>query len=453
MKPHPRPHPLLVPAIAASQFAPPFMVSGVAVALPAMGADLAAGATALSLVETLFLAASVAALLPAGRLGDAGDKAKLYKLGLAAFALSSIAIGLAASTGAVLALRFVQGIASAAIQAGGPALVADAVPPERRGKAFGIVIGSVYAGLTLGPVCAGFLVDLWGWRAVFLVGGALVLALLAPLQLLLKNSGRSLAPRSVHLPSTGLLVVAMLALVGGAATLRDGALGYGGMALGLALLAAFVFLQRRLAAPLLNVEVLMKNHALRNALLAQWLLYSNAFGAVFLLSLHMQTLLGHTANTAGQVIAVGSLLMAMIAPFAGSLADRYRPARIAALGIAVGIVSAVMGARLGADSGLLAVGLVLAVQGVGFAFFSSPNMAMIMNAVPPERTGIASALGATARALGMVSGMLIVAALVSLNLGHEPVGADPARFVETMQLSFWILVGTTAAALVIGLRR
>jgi MFS family permease len=90
-------HRLLVPAIAAAQFAPPFMISGVAVALPAMGADLAAGATALSLVETLFLAASVAMLLPAGRLADATDKAPLYKLGMAAFALSSIAIGLVSS--------------------------------------------------------------------------------------------------------------------------------------------------------------------------------------------------------------------------------------------------------------------------------------------------------------------------------------------------------------------
>src|SRR5258706_12174779 len=88
--PNSKPHPFLVPAIAASQFAPPFMISGVAVALPAMGADLAAGATALSLVETLFLAASVALLLPAGRLGDAADKVAGFKLGMLAFAATSI---------------------------------------------------------------------------------------------------------------------------------------------------------------------------------------------------------------------------------------------------------------------------------------------------------------------------------------------------------------------------
>src|SRR5687767_837198 len=175
------------------------MISGVAVALPALGTDLGAGATALSLVETLFLAAAVLALLPAGRLGDAGDKAKLYKYGLAAFALTSIAIGLVSSMPVLLALRVVQGVASAAVQAAGPALVADAVPPERRGRAFGITIGSIYAGLTLGPVCAGFLADLWGWRAVFLAGGALVFALLVPIQLLLRASGRRPPrPGAVH---------------------------------------------------------------------------------------------------------------------------------------------------------------------------------------------------------------------------------------------------------------
>src|SRR2546422_164114 len=135
-------HPLLVPAIAASQFAPPFMISGVAVALPALGNDLAAGATALSLVETVFLAAAVALLLPAGRLADASDKATLYKLGMVTFALSSLLVGLVSSVPAILCLRFVQGITSAAVQAAGPAIIADAVPPERRGKAYGITIGS-----------------------------------------------------------------------------------------------------------------------------------------------------------------------------------------------------------------------------------------------------------------------------------------------------------------------
>jgi MFS family permease len=441
----------LVPAIAASQFAPPFMISGVAVALPALGTDLAAGATALSLVETVFLAASVALLLPAGRLGDATDKALLYKLGMIAFALSSLAVGMVSSMPAILALRFVQGITSAAVQAAGPALIADAVPPERRGKAYGITIGAIYAGLTLGPICAGFLVDLWGWRAVFLAGGALVIVLIVPIHFMLSATWRRPPKGAIHLPSTLLAVVAMLALVGGAATFREGPVGYAAMALGLVLLALFVFWQRRLAQPLLNVDLLMKNLVLRSALLVQWLLYCNAFGTVFLLSLYMQTVLGKSANTAGQVLAIGTLLMALIAPLAGIFADRRPPAVLASCGVGVVLVAALLATWLGAGSHLLQVGLVLAVQGLGFAFFSSPNMKMVMNAVPPNRSSIASALSAAARSLGMVSGMLIVGALISLNLGHDPVGADPARFVATMHTSFWILATITALALAISL--
>ena len=241
-----------MPAIAASQFAPPFMISGVAVALPALGADLGAGATALSLVETLFLAAAVALLLPFGRLGDAADKATLYKLGMAAFALSSIAVGLVSSVWAILALRLLQGACSAAVQAAGPALIADAVPPERRGRAYGITIGAVYAGLTLGPIFAGFLVELAGWRAVFLAGGVVVLLLLAPIHFMLPAAWRRPAPRAVHVPSTVLVSAAMLVLVGGAATLRDGAIGYGAMALGLALLAGAI-LGRVLPAVIVGV--------------------------------------------------------------------------------------------------------------------------------------------------------------------------------------------------------
>ena len=447
------PHPLLVPAIAASQFAPPFMISGVAVALPAMGAELAAGAVALSLVETLFLAASVALLLPAGRLGDAADKAALYKAGLAAFALCSIAIGLVSSMAAILALRFVQGLFSAGTQAAGPALIADAVPPERRGRAFGLSIGSVYAGLTLGPICAGVLVELWGWRSVFVAGGAAVLALLAPIHFLLPADWRRRPdPGTVHLAGTALLVAAMLALVIGAANLRAGALAYGAMAAGAALLALFAATQRRAARPLLDVAMLAGNRVLRGALLVQWLLYCNAFGTVFLLALYLQSVLGRAAATAGLVIAVGTLLMAGIAPLVGRLADRRRPARLASAGVAAVLVAALMATRLDAHSSLAYVTLLLAVQGAGFAFFSTPNMTMVMNAVPAERTGIASAMSAAARSLGMVSGMLIVGAAVSLQLGHAPVEADPARFVATLQASFWILAAVSAAAFAFSLR-
>src|SRR5690606_6767043 len=112
-------------------------------ALPRLGAELGASATALSLVESLFLAGSAALLIPMGRLADAGDKRSLFKLGLLSFGLTTLALALTSWMPLLLGLRFLQGVASSLVAATGPALLADLVPAERRGRVYGLSIGSV----------------------------------------------------------------------------------------------------------------------------------------------------------------------------------------------------------------------------------------------------------------------------------------------------------------------
>src|SRR5687767_8227829 len=166
------------------------MFAGVAVALPAMGEELHAGATSLGLVETLFLAGSLAFLLPIGRLADASDKRTIYKFGLLAFALSSLLISRLTSMPAILVVRFFQGITSAIFGATAFAIIADVVPVERRGRIFGASTGMIYAGLTLGPIIAGYLIDVASWRAVFVVGAAPLLIGCAVIHVLLPSSWR-----------------------------------------------------------------------------------------------------------------------------------------------------------------------------------------------------------------------------------------------------------------------
>ena len=128
---------MLVYIIALSQFASAFMFSGVAVTLPAMGAELAAGGVALGLVETLYMGAGAALLLPVGKLADATDKNTLFKVGLLLFAASSLAIGFMPSIWTIIGLRLVQGVASALMVATGIAILTDYAPLERRGQAYG----------------------------------------------------------------------------------------------------------------------------------------------------------------------------------------------------------------------------------------------------------------------------------------------------------------------------
>lgn len=442
-------HRLLVWGIIASQFAPTFMTSGVAVALPSLGADLNAGATSLGLVETLYLTSQVAFLLPVGRFAAAGDKKTVYKLGLWAFAVSSILIGLLSSMPIVLGLRFIQGIASAACSATGPAILSDIVPPSERGKAFGSSIGAVYAGLTLGPVCSGVLTDIWGWRAVFLVGGVTLFGMAWLIQIAMPSLWRRLPAKAIHLPSVVLAVAAVLGLVAGSSLVREGLVGYACLAGGAILTVAFVLLQRRLPQPLLDVDMLIRNSVLGNALFLQFLLYTNAFSITFMLSLYMQVSLGHSAQMSGQVIAIGFLFMAMIAPIAGRLSDRYLPRRISAFGIAGVLVSTAMGMFLDAHSTLTYIILMGSIHGVAWAFFSSPNMTIIMNSVSGPATSVASALGAGARSLGMVSGMLVTGLLISLSIGNQAVRDHSDDVIQILVTTCSILTVITAVVLVL----
>jgi MFS family permease len=444
--PRPEDRPL-VWAIIASQFGPPFMFSGVAVALPSLGAELGAGATALGLVETGFLAGSVGFLLPVGRLADAADRRTLYKLGLLSFALTSLAIGLVSWMPAVVAIRFLQGVTSAVTAVTGPALLADLVPAPRRGRAYGASIGAIYAGLTLGPVLGGVLIDLAGWRAVFLVSAGLILAGYALVAWRMPSRWRR-APGAIHLPSAVLVVAAAVTLVAGSATLDRGPLGYLLIAAGVALSVGFVALQRRLPRPLLDVGAVARNLTLARALLVQALLYVNAFSSIFLLSIYMQVTLGHPARTAGLIVAIGSVLMAVIAPVAGILADRRPPHRLARLGVVAVLVSTILITTLDDGSSLGFVALILVVQGAGYALFSTPNMSIIMGSVGPEQASMASALGAKARSLGMLGGMLITAIVITLHLGDAPVGRHPLAFVAVLATACGVLAALVGLALI-----
>lgn len=435
----------LVALVVVSQLAPPFMFSGVAVALPSMGQDLGAGASSLGLVETTFLAGSAALLLPIGRLADASDKATIYKLALAGFAVVTALIGALSWMPAILALRGVQGALSAALAATGPALLADIVPPDRRGRAYGASLGAIYAGLSLGPMCAGFLIRLGDWRLVFFAGAALLVLVWLPLVALLPSRWRRPTARIDGL-SVALIVASIAGLVGGSTKIEQPPLGYGLLALGLAAGVGFVVLQRRLEDPLLDVRALLGHRVMRSALFVQLLLYMSAYCSTFMLSIYLQVCLGHSAQTAGLTLAIGAVLMAATAPIAGALADRLRPRMIASLGVASIVVCTLLASTLDGGSNLGFVAMILVFQGLGFGLFSSPNMTLIMNSAEADAVSMASALSAKARSLGMISGMLVVAVLISLELGDAPVESAPATFIEISNRAFAALAGLSLFA-------
>lgn len=435
----------VVRALVASQFGPPFLFSGVAVALPSMGQELGMSARELGLVETVFLASGTAFLLPAGKLADVTGRRTLLRWGLFAFALASLAIAFAHAAWLVLGLRFAQGLFSALCGAAAPALLTELVPAERRGRVFGAVMGVAYAGLATGPLLAGPIVVHCGWRAVFVFGSLLIVVAALPLWLRLRK--RWLPPGDwVHLPSLGLLTLAAAAVVAGVSMPDQPVLAGASLAVGIAALVWFLRLQLRVERALLDLRELGRNRVLSAALLVQLLLYGNAYCAMFLQSLFLQGPVGLTPTHAGFALASGSLVMMLVAPFAGRLADRVPPQRVAAVGAIAVLVSSCGGLCLDAEIGVPGTIAVLMIQGVGFGLFSSPNMAVIMGALPRERAGMASALAAQSRGIGMVAGMAITGGILAVVFGAAPVREHPERVVSAMHTTYLLLVVTSGVA-------
>ncbi|MGE3172654.1 MAG: MFS transporter [Planctomycetota bacterium] len=436
----------LVWTIVGSHFGPPFMFSGVAVALPQLDAELHAGALSLGLIETTFLAGGLAFLLPAGRLADAGDKGTLFRFGLLAFGALSLAIAASSSVPLIVLLRFLQGAVSALFAATSAALLADLVPLAQRGRVFGASMGVVYAGLTLGPVAAGGLVAAFGWRAVFVVGAAVILAGAGLVARHLPMRWRR-PPQVVHRPSVALVVAASLAATFGSAGLQHGWPGWVGLGIATALAAVFVAVQLRVARPLLDLRALRANGPLGAALLVQLVLYLNAYCSMFLLSLFLQVTLGRSPPAAGAVLALSGVVMAVVAPLAGALSDRLPRRLVTAAGAGAVLVSALLARTLDAGSTTGAVRLVLVLQGLGFGLFSSPNMAIIMASMPKAQSGMASALAAKARSIGMVTGMVLTQSLIALDLGARQPREDPVAFAATVSTIYTVLACTAALGL------
>jgi MFS family permease len=439
-----KPPVLLVVFIALSMFSSAFMHAIMGVTLPAMGQELGASGVELGLAESVFIGTAAALLLPIGRLADATDKNTLFKGGLLALGFVTFAIGFQPNIESIIAVRFVQGIAAALITATSMAIVADVAPRDRLGQMLGLAIGGTYVGLSSGPFFAGIITTHFGWRWVFFLAAVPPLTSYLLSLATLKSQWRR-PVKTVNLTSSALLFAAVMVFIAGAAMLKEGQAGTILVAVSLCLGAAFFAAERRAQDPLLEIGKVVANRALSQALSVQFLIYCGTIGTTFLLSLYLQLIRGHTPETAGQILILGPVVMAVFAPFAGRIADRVSPGRLSALGAVSILCSVTLAAFISSATGIGLVIAIMVFQGLGFALFSAPNIALIMNSVGPGDRGLASALTAVMRSLGMVISMFVVTALIALGLGDGAIADHQDEYLSAMRWTFIIFAVLTAA--------
>ena len=434
--------PIILLATTISSFTTPFMGSSVNVALPMIAREFSMNALSLSWVASSFLLAAAIALVPMGRLADIYGRKVFFLGGSLIFALSSFLCTCVEKEGFFIALRVVQGIGGAMIFSTGTAMLISAYPSSDRGKILGINIAAVYIGLTVGPFLGGLLTQHLGWKTIFIFNAALGAAAALLVCGMVKEERPAARSEGFDLAGSFLYAIALFALMYGFSQLPS---PMGGALIAIGILCFIFFIRQQLKKPfpLLNIHLFLDNRVFALSNMAALINYCATFAVTFLLSLYLQHVKLLTPSQTGFVLVIEPLLQALFSPAAGRLSDRYEPRMISSIGMSLTVVGLFGLIFIASDTPLYYIVLCLALLGVGFALFSSPNVNAIMSSVENKFYGIASATQATMRLVGqmlsMGIAMLVFAWIIgNRNITHE----NGALLIVSAKLIFGILAVT-----------
>jgi EmrB/QacA subfamily drug resistance transporter len=427
---------LLVATIASFIF--PFMASTVNIALPSLGKELSLDAVTLGWIATAYFLSSATLLVPFGRIADIYGRKKIFTCGIVIFTLSSLFAGMASSVTMLISCRVFQGIGGAMLAGTAVALLTTVFPANERGKVLGIIVAAAYLGLSLGPVLGGVLTQHLGWRSIFFLGAILGSLVLGVVLWKLKGEWTGAKGERFDVAGSVIYVLGLVALVYGF-TLLPAMSGAGLIIGGVIGLSAFVRWETRTRSPVLDINLFKNSRAFTFSNLAALINYSATFAVTFLISLYLQYTKGFNPQNAGLILVAMPAVQAIFSPLTGRLSDRIEPRLIATAGMVLNTVGLVLFIFLNEETSLKLIIGNLILIGFGFALFVSPNTNAIMSSAPKTAYGVASAMLATMRQVGLVLSMGIAMLMFALYVGRVQITPEYySLFQQSMKTSFII---------------
>jgi EmrB/QacA subfamily drug resistance transporter len=416
---------LIVTSFAA--FVTPFIGSAINIALPAIGKEFSANAVMLSWVATSFLLSSAVFLTPFGRLADILGRRKIFNLGLIIFTIASFFCAFSSSIEILILWRTIQGFGGALIFGTAMAIVTSVFPRENRGQALGIVVASVYGGLTLGPFIGGFLTKNWGWEGIFLFTVPLGIISIILSFIYFKEEWADAKGEKFDWKGSLIYGFAIISLMYGFSKLPQ----LRGILFGLSGvfgIVVFVYFEKKQEFPVVNIQLFQSNRVFAFSNYAALINYSATFAIGFLLSLYLQYIKGFDPQQAGLILVIQPLLMAIFSPITGKLSDKIDAGKVASVGMAMISAGLFLIAFITANSSIWFIIPILVVFGIGYALFSSPNTNSIMSSVDKKYYGIASGTVGTMRLIGQMSSMGIAMMIFSIFIGKAKI--NPSNYTE-----------------------
>jgi EmrB/QacA subfamily drug resistance transporter len=428
----------------------------VTIALPRMQRDLHVGLSSLQWTVTAYGIAFAAGIITAAALGDRFGRRLVFNCGLALFTLASAACALAPTVGELIAARTVQGLGAAVVLPLSLTILTTAFPAEKRGMIVGVYGGLAGLAVALGPIVGAVITEAIDWHWIFWINVPIGLAAaLLGLRLLPESRG---AAERLDLAGVALVTAGAVALVWALTRANDAgwtsAETLGSLAAGSALLAAFVWWERRARQPMVPPRLFeSREFAVGN--LTTFFLHGATFAAAFFITQEFQLARGYTPLGTGLRLLPFFATPMVVSPLAGALSDRIgrRPIMVAGLALqALGFLW--VAARGSLSTSWVELVIALLVAGVGLSMALPTVPSAILDAVAPEEMGKAAGINYMAQRFGTVFALAIASAAFAAS-GHL---GSPAAVTAGFRPALWacscfaVLAALSAVAITAGRR-
>ena len=383
------------------------------VALPDIQRSLHSSFTDLQWVIDAYSLTLAALLLTAGSLGDRLGRRRTFAVGIALFTSASLLCGLATTPLFLNLARAYQGVGGAVMFSIAPALLVQEFHGPERGTAFGIFGAAIGASAAIGPLLGGILTQGLGWEWIFFVNipvGAALIVITVTRLAESRNPNATGADWLGVATFTGALFLLVFALIRGNGEGWGSALIVSCLVGSVALLAAFVAIERVAANPMFELS-LFRRPAFAGASIAAFCLSAGMFAMFLYLTLYLQNILGYSPLQAGLRFLPFTVLSFIVAPIAGRLSNHVPVRFLIGGGLAMVGTGLLLMHGLTAASGWTALLAGLLVAGAGTGLGNPPLLQTAVGVVSPERSGMASGINTTFRQVGIATGIAALGAI------------------------------------------
>ncbi|MFJ5838582.1 MFS transporter [Streptomyces shenzhenensis] len=389
-------------------------------------------------------------LFTAGLVGDRIGRKKILLGGLVVFGIGSALAAESGSPGELIAYRALMALGAAFVMPATLAVLMNVFEREEQPKAIGIWAGGVGLAIAIGPITGGALLDHFWWGSVFLINVPIVILAVALMVWLVPDS-RDPKPGRVDPVGVVLSVVGLVLLVYG--IIKGGELAdftdptvLATVAAGLAVLVAFVLFEKRSDHPSLDVTY-FKNKVFSAAMSAIALVFFALMGVTFFGVFYTQSVRGYSPLESGVLMLPLAVAQMIFAPRARLVVDRFGNRATTTAGLILIAATLAVFATFEADTPIWLLELVFFLMGTGMAHIMTPTSVVIMQALPREKAGSASALSNTFRQVGGALGIAVLGSVLSAAYRsgiEDKLGPVPAGLRDTAAGSIEATLGVAA---------